>query len=329
MPVSKKEGPKSAPATASSSRIEEQPQDEELNPLIAKDLLSDLKTRLGGGLHGSFFEAGTRLDDDKRHEQLPHLFKVVGLLERYIAIHEAKETIKEDSAEGRPGRMAARPNNNMIATINSIVDAKLLEKTRDQNIKIERQTAEIDKVRAERDAFEVKVKKLNAPSRELKDRLEALEERIDSSVRNVERKLNAMIEQCNGERIQFGADTRTNLENLQKEIEQLRAESCEAITTANVQFEKIGDLSSRLTIGENQYREHAFLAIGAEDSLRTRLEGVEQQVEDAEQHVEGVKLRLEQHKSKGGAANRKLWNEVDKIKADRYVNFIRIVADHS
>lgn len=113
-----------------------------VEPESAQRLIDNVNARLSGGLHGSFFESGSRLTEEKRKAQLPTLFKVVELLENIIKRQNANDAVHTDPEEngekGQPAKMSGKPGKDMRAYIETVVQQISEPKMRDMDIKIER-----------------------------------------------------------------------------------------------------------------------------------------------------------------------------------------------
>lgn len=158
---------KEAPAPA--------PQDEHINAEKLNDLIANIDKRLTGGLHGSFFEQGSKLEETKRHGQLDLMF---GLRKELEELKKQKESKTADADRESKGKKPAPANANMVATITNVVQGQLSGLGRDLCIAIERLEERLKKAEDRNEitsgkvkALETKLKKANERNLELSTKL--------------------------------------------------------------------------------------------------------------------------------------------------------------
>lgn len=127
-----------------------------LDPAKVNDLLENVNKRLAGGLHGSFFEHGSRLEETARHSQLETLFEVKSLLSDNLAMMQ-KQTHKSEGEGEIQSKAVSKGNTNLIATIKNVVQQQLADKLRDLVITNQRLEERLAKAEAANKALEMKV----------------------------------------------------------------------------------------------------------------------------------------------------------------------------
>ena len=78
------------------------------------DLMDNLDKRLAGGLHGEYYETGSKLDDKHRHGQLESVFGLRQELSEIKAQIE-KQNQQTETEQAKAGKGAPQSNKNMIA----------------------------------------------------------------------------------------------------------------------------------------------------------------------------------------------------------------------
>lgn len=141
------------------------------------ELVESLLRRLKGGLHGEFYEEGSKLGNNKRLEQLPVLFELVNALNA-LKRREEVQVDASESVTNSKNKKATPPNTNMIATIKDVVQGELSGVTRDLSIANERLSERLDKAEGAKEgmqkqmkALESKVKKSNERNQEFSSKL--------------------------------------------------------------------------------------------------------------------------------------------------------------
>ncbi|KAK5128333.1 hypothetical protein LTR85_003001 [Meristemomyces frigidus] len=134
------------PATTADKASSAAPHDEE-TPAAAKDgrhdagklddLIVNIDKRLAGGLHGEFFEEGSKMEGTKRHGQLEMMFGLRKELE-VLRKQKEKESRAADAEADSKGRKSGLGNANIVATIKNVVQEQLSQPLRDLEIKNER-----------------------------------------------------------------------------------------------------------------------------------------------------------------------------------------------
>jgi hypothetical protein len=134
------------------------------------DLAANLDSRLMGGLHGEFYEEGSKLGDKNRHEQLATLFE----LKKHISSIQAemqKQQRPEDE-ERKNSKAPVKGNANLVSTIKSVIDQEMAGKLRDFEIKFDRLSERCKKAEdsnaalaAKNHALEQEMKKLKQQSK--------------------------------------------------------------------------------------------------------------------------------------------------------------------
>lgn len=132
----------------------------------ANDLLANVDNRLSGGLHGAFFETGSRLETNTRHGQLEALFELKTQLSE-VQAGLAKQAQRTEAENDRQSRGPGKPSAHMISTIKTIVEQQMSDKLRDLSIENERLKETVKKsndmcaaLGREVQVLEIKVKKL-------------------------------------------------------------------------------------------------------------------------------------------------------------------------
>jgi hypothetical protein len=128
------------------------------------DLLANVDNRLSGGLHGVFYESGSRLDSSTRHGQLEALFELKSQLSDVQASLSKQAQRSEIADNDKQAKGAGKPSGNMISTIKNVVQQEMSDKLRDLTIRLDRLKesvkkdceAHLNQVKA----LEAKVKKL-------------------------------------------------------------------------------------------------------------------------------------------------------------------------
>ena len=127
------------------------------------DLLANIDNRLSGGLHGAFYETGSKLESSTRHGQLEALFELKTQLSD-VQAGLAKQAQRAEAENDKQTKGAAKPSSSMISTVKTIVEQQMADRLRDLTIRLDRvkETAKKDREAsgALTKALEVKVKKL-------------------------------------------------------------------------------------------------------------------------------------------------------------------------
>ena len=110
---------------------------EGLDAAKVNGLLANVDSRLMGGLHGEFYEEGSKLGDGHRHEQLATLFELKEQLTTIQSEMQKKVQHAVDE-EDKNSKGAGKANGNMIKTIKSIVEQEMADKLRTLSIENER-----------------------------------------------------------------------------------------------------------------------------------------------------------------------------------------------
>ena len=130
------------------------------------DLIANVDNRLSGGLHGAFYEEGSRLESSTRHGQLGTLFELRSQLSDVQASLE-KQAQRAEAESDKQSKGAVKMNNNLISTIKSIVEQQMAEKIRSLSIENERLRESGKKASDLCDAHENKIKALEVKIKKL------------------------------------------------------------------------------------------------------------------------------------------------------------------
>ena len=148
------------------------------------DLLANVDNRLSGGLHGAFYESGSRLESNTRHGQLEALFDLKSQLSD-VQASLAKQAQRAEAEEDKKTGGTGKPSGSMINTVKTIVQTQMSDKLRDITIRLDRIKDSIKKDRETHDtqfkALEVKVKKLELQDKAEKGsdaKMKALEKKV-------------------------------------------------------------------------------------------------------------------------------------------------------
>jgi hypothetical protein len=154
------------------------------------DLLANVDNRLSGGLHGAFYESGSRLDSNTRHGQLEALFELKSQLSD-VQASLAKQAQRSESADNdKQAKGPGKPSGNMISTIKNVVQQEMSNKLRDLTIRLDRVK---DSVKKDREAHANQVKGLEAKVRKLEQQ-DKTEKSYDAKIKVLEKKLKQLEE---------------------------------------------------------------------------------------------------------------------------------------
>ena len=223
-------------------------------------LVENLTSRLGGGLHGSFYEEGSPLDDKARHGQLQTMFELTKQLSELQTQTQKQASHPEGDGEVA-GKAQGKPNTNMIKTIKSVVEQQLSDKLRDMTILNQRLEERLKKSEATIQSLEAKVQTFDKYIKQNK--------KVDASNQAVEAKMIALE---NGVRQNKKVEASVQpqiaaLENLVKQNKKAEADNLELIR----------DLEN--VVKRNK---HAFDRSQAD--IQERLDEVEEGLQDSEEY---------------------------------------------
>lgn len=177
------------------------------------ELMTNLDKRLAGGLHGEYFEKGSRLDDKHRHGQLETVF---GLRKELSEIKTQMEK-QAESEQTKPGKGAPPGNKNMIATIKNVVQQELSEKLRDLSVRNERLEANVKKSEGRNDTLESKVKTLESKLKNAEQRNQNLQEKFSNSYVKVLETRMKKVEADNASLLGMHADDERRLTSVEEQ----------------------------------------------------------------------------------------------------------------
>jgi hypothetical protein len=124
------------------------------------DVAANLDSRLMGGLHEEFCEEGSKFGDKNRHEQLATLFELKQQITSIQTEMQKKQRAEEDEDKNSKG--LGKTNKNLIKTIRSVVEQEMSDKLRTLSIENERLRESLKKTQDLCEAFEGRVKGLEA-----------------------------------------------------------------------------------------------------------------------------------------------------------------------
>ena len=152
---------------------------EGINASNINNLLANVDSRLKGGLHGQFYEEGSKLGDSHRHEQLATLFELKEQLST-IQSEMQKKTHQAEDEDSQNSKGPVKVNANLIKTIKTVVQQEMADKLRSLSIENERLRESAKKANELGEAQEAKVKTLEAKVKklELQEKVKTGEARI-------------------------------------------------------------------------------------------------------------------------------------------------------
>lgn len=154
------------------------------------DLMENLDKRLSGGLHGDYYEKGSKFEDKNRHGQLEAVFGLRKELSE-IKAHFEKYNHQAGAEQNKIGKGPPQGSKNMIATIKTVVQQELSEKLRDLSVCNERLESSLKKANVRTDALETKNKTLEAKLKKADERIQRLQEKMSSArIESLERVVN-------------------------------------------------------------------------------------------------------------------------------------------
>ena len=131
-----------------------------------KNLAANLDERLKGGLHGEFFEEGSRLGDKHGREQLETLFELKAKIEAFLAGMQKQQRTEDD--EDKNGKGFGKLNKNSIKAIKSVVEQEISDPLRTLSIEIQRLRDDVKAANARTEASEAKNRALEARAKNSK-----------------------------------------------------------------------------------------------------------------------------------------------------------------
>ena len=172
---------KSCEGDTNTNNNTEQPQKATIDASKLNALMESVDQRLAGGLHGDYFEKGSKLDDKHRNGQLETVFGLRKELSE-IKTQLEKQNQQADNENVKPGKGAAAPSNkSMIATIKTVVQQELSEKIRDLSVHTERLRADVMGVKSAKEASDKKVKTLETKLKKAEERIWNLEKKLSGT----------------------------------------------------------------------------------------------------------------------------------------------------
>ncbi|KAK4547700.1 hypothetical protein LTR36_000658 [Oleoguttula mirabilis] len=251
------------------------PKDEPLNGGKLNDLIANIDKRLAGGLHGAFFEQGSKLEDTKRHGQLDMMFGLRNELEELKKKTE-KESRTADAEADAKKKKPALANANLLATIKSVVREQLSGLGRDLCIASERLEERVTKTEDRNENISGKVKMFEG---KLKKANEHSEERLKKAeYRNENRSW----------------DTRSEVMALEAKLKEADERSKE-----------------RLEVAEDRNELRNLIASGEVLALETKLKKAEDRNENRNLLTDGKVMALETKLKKAEERNSELSGELD------------------
>ena len=149
------------------------------------DLLANVDNRLSGGLHGAFYETGSRLESNTRHGQLEALFDLKSQLSD-VQASLAKQAQRSEAAENeKQAKGAGKPSSNMIGTIKNVVEQQMSDKLRDLTIRLDRLK---ESAKKDREAHANQVKAMEAKLKKLEQQ-DKTEKSYDAKIKVLEKKM--------------------------------------------------------------------------------------------------------------------------------------------
>jgi hypothetical protein len=195
-------------------------------------LITEARQRLAGGIGGSFFEIGSKLEEDKRIGQLPCVFK---LLQELESLKQRSDKLRQRSEmdEDKQSKSLGKPNKNEMANIRNIVEQQIETRFRDLKIQSERVEAGLKKEieslkKSQRDeerkgkVGDVRTKTMEGKIKVLEGKQDAIEANENASLNRMETRITASEADTNRLRDDHlhGMDnTKANLERLDRWID--------------------------------------------------------------------------------------------------------------
>lgn len=140
------------------------------------DLLENVDKCLAGGLHGEFFETGSRLDDKNRHGQLEMMFNLQNVLTEVKAQLE-KQSRQAEAEQSKANKGAPQANKNVITTIKTVVQQELSDKLRDLSVRNDRLQSDLKQANGKMEALEIKVRTLETQLKKSEGRNQSEQEK--------------------------------------------------------------------------------------------------------------------------------------------------------
>lgn len=164
--------------------------DQALNISKVNDLLTNVDNRLSGGLHGAFYESGSRLESNTRHGQLEALFELKTQLSEVQAGLSKQAQRAEAENDKHTKAATAKPSGNMISTIKTVVEQQMSDKLRDLTIRLDRVK---ESVKKDREAHAAQIKALEAKVKKLEQQYKT-EKSLETKLKVLEKKMKQMEE---------------------------------------------------------------------------------------------------------------------------------------
>ena len=127
------------------------------------DLLANVDNRLSGGLHGAFYEAGSKLESSTRHGQLEALFELKAQLSE-VQGGLAKQAQRAEAENDKQTKGPGKPSGSMISTVKTIIEQQMADRLRDITIRLDRVK---DTARKDREAIATQIKGLESKVKKL------------------------------------------------------------------------------------------------------------------------------------------------------------------
>jgi myosin heavy subunit len=154
------------------------------------DLLANVDNRLSGGLHGAFYESGSRLDSNTRHGQLEALFELKSQLSDVQASLTKQAQRSEAADNEKQAKGPGKPSGNMVSTIKNVVQQEMSDKLRDLTIRLDRVK---ESVKKDREAHLNQIKSLETKVKKLGQQ-DKTEKAYDAKIKVLEKKLKQLEE---------------------------------------------------------------------------------------------------------------------------------------